>query len=537
LAIGLGGDTPVRRIIAARHHFEAGSIDAARRVLKETPASLPHGVLRGAAVMLRGAIDGYDGSFTAAVDALTDGIAEAGQNPALRLQGLMLLAPAIGITGHLDRSVEYARTAVADADQTGDSSLRSQARAMLVNLCFMYGLGLDREALDLALELQGDSTVHVNMRADAIKAVTDSWQGDLRRADVELRALRRVCADRGSEIDAIWLDQHLLMNSIWLGRYADAAQIAEDSARRADEIGGHHARLWGLTSRAAVTAYLGQVNDARAAAGDAVALAHRAGGHFLARQPAASLALLEVSLGDHPAALQALEPILATFDPDHDTEITVGGHLPDAIEALVGVGRVDDADPLIEALQRNGTRHDRPWMLAVGFRGRALAQAARGDLEEADSAAREAIATLDRVPMPFERARTQLVLGQIQRRRRRKAAAAATLAESLRVFGELGAPLWAARVNAELARLGTGHGGPRKGPGTGLGLTPAEERVARRAAAGLSNREIAAELFLAPKTVEMNLSSAYRKLGIRSRTQLHGRLADVDTRENPDSEN
>ena len=530
LAIGLGGDTPVRRIIAARHHFEAGSIDAARRVLKGTPSGLPHGVLRGAAVMLQGAIDGYDGSFTAAVDALTEGIAEAGENPALRLQGLMLLAPAVGITGHLDRSVEYARTAVAAADQTGDPSLRSQARAMWVNLCFMYGLGLDREALDLALDLQGDNAVHVNMQADAIKAVTDSWQGDLVLADAGFQAVRQGCAERGSEIDAIWLDQHLLMNTIWLGRYPEAMQIADEASRRAGEIGGHHARLWGLTSRAAVTAYMGHVDEARAAAADAVALANQTGGHFLARQPATSLAFLEVSLGDYPAAVHILEPILSTFDPRHDTEITVGGYLPDAIEALVGVGRTDDADPLIDALRRNGSRHDRPWMLAVAARGRALVQAARGDLEGADAAAQEAMAAHDRLPMPFERARTQLVSGQIQRRRRRKAAGAATLAESLRTFEELGAPLWAGRVSAELARLGAGHGG-------GLGLTPAEERVARRAAAGLSNREIAAELFLAPKTVEMNLSSAYRKLGIRSRAQLHGRLRDVETRENPASEN
>jgi DNA-binding CsgD family transcriptional regulator len=130
--------------------------------------------------------------------------------------------------------------------------------------------------------------------------------------------------------------------------------------------------------------------------------------------------------------------------------------------------------------------------------------------------------------MPFEKARTQLVLGQLQRRRRHRQDAAATLSEALRTFDAIGTPHWAQRARAELARVaGT--------PAAGAGLTPAEERVAQRAAAGRSNREIAAELFLSPKTVEMNLSRVYRKLGIRSRSQLHSRLSDADARENPAS--
>jgi DNA-binding CsgD family transcriptional regulator len=95
----------------------------------------------------------------------------------------------------------------------------------------------------------------------------------------------------------------------------------------------------------------------------------------------------------------------------------------------------------------------------------------------------------------------------------------------LRTFEAVGAPRWAARAEEELARLSL--------PSTdGTGLTPSERRVAEKAAAGLSNRDIAAALFLAPKTVEMNLSRAYRKLGIRSRAQLSARLAAADSEAN-----
>jgi DNA-binding CsgD family transcriptional regulator len=123
----------------------------------------------------------------------------------------------------------------------------------------------------------------------------------------------------------------------------------------------------------------------------------------------------------------------------------------------------------------------------------------------------------ERLPMPFERARTQLLLSQILRRRKRKQAALTMLGEALSEFDRIGASLWAARARDDLDRN-------HQVSARALGLTAAEERVAARAAAGSSNREIAADLFVSVKTVETNLTSVYRKLGIRSRSQLYARL-------------
>ncbi len=123
----------------------------------------------------------------------------------------------------------------------------------------------------------------------------------------------------------------------------------------------------------------------------------------------------------------------------------------------------------------------------------------------------------ERLPMPFERARTQFLLGQLQRRQRRRDAAAATLREAFETFERIGTPLWADRVKAELAR---GISGRRRAEG----LTPSEERVAALAGSGMTNRDIAAALFISPKTVEVNLSRIYRKLNIRSRTELYRAL-------------
>ena len=124
----------------------------------------------------------------------------------------------------------------------------------------------------------------------------------------------------------------------------------------------------------------------------------------------------------------------------------------------------------------------------------------------------------DAVPQPFDRARTLLALGSVQRRAKRRAEARATLEAALAVFEELGAALWAERARAEIARLGGRRVRDRDE------LTETERRIAELAADGRSNREIAGELFVSERTVESNLTRAYRKLGVRSRTELARKL-------------
>jgi hypothetical protein len=106
------------------------------------------------------------------------------------------------------------------------------------------------------------------------------------------------------------------------------------------------------------------------------------------------------------------------------------------------VGRIGEAESLASTLQRNGERLDRAWMLAIGARCRSMLLAAAGDLDAAMQSTLESIAQHDRLAMPFELARTQLLLGQLQRRSRRRDAAAATLREAIATFERLDTPLW-----------------------------------------------------------------------------------------------
>jgi DNA-binding CsgD family transcriptional regulator len=265
-----------------------------------------------------------------------------------------------------------------------------------------------------------------------------------------------------------------------------------------------------------VAAHTGQEAKTRESACAAIDLAHKCGSPRLADWSSISLGLLEVSLGNYAEALTALQPLISRFDVVPGTEIVTKGYVSDAVAALISLGRHAEAEPMIAALEANGRGLDRPWMLAIGARCRAMWLAARGDVEAAVQMTQDAIAHHNRLPMPFERARTLLLLGQLQRRQRKKETARATLSEAAVAFDALGAPLWADRARAELARSSAATN-------RAVGLTPSEERVAELAASGMTTRDVAAALFISPKTVETNLARIYRKLGIKSRAEL-GRL-------------
>jgi DNA-binding CsgD family transcriptional regulator len=191
---------------------------------------------------------------------------------------------------------------------------------------------------------------------------------------------------------------------------------------------------------------------------------------------------------------------------------------PDVVEALLGTGDLDGAREVQAWLEERGHAQRRPWTIATATRCRGLIAAAEGRLDDALADLEAALAAHDAVPQPFDRARTLLVLGATQRRAKRRAQARTSLKAALAVFEELGATLWAHRARAEIARLGGRPAGDRDE------LTETERRIAELAASGRSNREIASELFVSERTVEANLTRAYRKLGVRSRTELARRL-------------
>jgi DNA-binding CsgD family transcriptional regulator len=201
--------------------------------------------------------------------------------------------------------------------------------------------------------------------------------------------------------------------------------------------------------------------------------------------------------------------------------------LGDPIEVLISLNDLDRAAVSLERLVERAAASPGRWATGVASRCSALLQAARGRHGEAMDSLSAAIDLQERLPMPIELGRSLLALGGLQRRAKQKRAAAATLHRAVSSFEDMGAALWADRARAELGRVGLRPAAP-------LELTEAELRVAQLAAAGRSNQELAAELFMSVRTAEAHLTRVYRKLGIRSRAQLARALderASLSTRE------
>jgi DNA-binding CsgD family transcriptional regulator len=520
LAIGLGGDTPARRIALANHHLDAGDLRRARALLEDTIDALTPGVLRAEASCLLGFVHLFGDSFLQAASVLEGALDEVGDQLGLRTRLLIALSYArynAGRFGAASRSIE---DAVTHAERFGQPHLLSQALSMRVVLCFLRGDGLDETSLIRALELEDrNATMPMAFRPSMQNAMLLGWTGQLDKAHLEMKSIRRHCIERGEENELIFVAVHSVLLEIWRGNFADAALIAEDTMERALQLGGDVPLFVAMTIRASLAAFAGREESARDDTREALAASQRCGANLLVVWTLTTLGFLEVSLGNDQQALDSVGLLLAKLDAaPNATEIPAASFVPDAVEALVRLGRLAEAEPLVTALERNGARLERAWMLAVGARCRAMLLAAHGDLDAAELAAQQAMVEHERLPMPFERARTQLLLGQLQRRQRHNDAASVTLREALNTFEDLNTPLWSGHARAEMTRV-------KAGPRHTDALTPSEQRVAELAASGMTNREVAAALYISPKTVESNLARIYRKLGIRSRAELGWRVS------------
>jgi DNA-binding CsgD family transcriptional regulator len=218
-------------------------------------------------------------------------------------------------------------------------------------------------------------------------------------------------------------------------------------------------------------------------------------------------------LGQSARAHDHLRPVLEYLDRMDAFEPGVIPCVPDDVEALIALDRMDEAGAVLDRFAGKAEAAERPWAVAASLRCRGALAAAQGEWEHARSMLDEAIDRHGAASQPFETARTLLLRGIVERRSKQKRAARTFLEVALETFEELGTPLWSAKARAELARAGGTSGAPAT-------LTPTEERVVHLVAEGKTNREVAGEMFISVKTVEANLTRIFHKLGIRSRAEL-----------------
>ena len=513
-----GGSARRRGIEAAERHFEAGAADRARALLDEIVVASPPGRERALALARLGWVRAHIESYGAGAEVFRAALAEHADDLALRVEIEEGLAWCAHETSGIPAAEAHARAALELAEALGDPTLLAGALSHVAFLESLKGRGIALEMIERAIGLgQAPRWSQILGRPDWIHALLLQWTGELGAARERLQGLHRAAADAGDEHSLPFILFHLARVELLSGEWERARSHARECHETTLQSGQAAEAAYALAIEALVEAHLGLVEPAAAKIEQGLALARERGAEPASLELLAVRGFLELSLGDATAAERALARLADAVERTGLREPGLFRFHGDAIEAKIALGRFEEAGLQLDQLERLGAALERTWALTIACRGRALLSAARGDLDASYAQLERALTLHERLGEPFERARTMLVLGSVQRRAKKKRPARDSLEAALETFEGLGAELWATRTRAELARIG--------GRAPAAGLTPTEEQVAALIASGRSYRQTADALFISPKTVQWNLSKIYRKLGVRSRAELAARLA------------
>jgi DNA-binding CsgD family transcriptional regulator len=491
------------RFQLAEHLFLASDFERAETVMEELLADLDPGDLRARVQLLLTGIvywrDGESASLALSEAALADArdeIVQAGCHVAIAMAAA---------TVDLPKAAEAARCALRLLEPLAarEPALLASALGAKTRADLFLGDGFDVATAERALALEAsEPPAVVDTRIVFKLGQWLRYVDDFDGARARLAQAEEQAREEGDDSSLANIFLNRLILETWAGELDEAAELAERMVEAFAQHGVHAegTNVW----QAYVDAFAGRVDAVRTAAAHA-----RTDEPVVAAIWARTIGLAELAAGEPEAADRHLAESLATFDRIHFREPAVWRVDGDAIEAALGVGDVERARGLVDRFEK---RARTPWSIAVSARCRGLVRAAEGDLEGAREALAHALVEHERCPMPFERARTLLVHGQVLRRLKRKREAGEALADAQAIFARIGAEPWVRRTQNELGRVAV-----RRAPAE---LSPTELQIARLAADGLTNRAIAEQAFVTVKTVEANLKRAYGKLGIRSRAQL-----------------
>jgi DNA-binding CsgD family transcriptional regulator len=455
---------------------------------------------------LRGVIQARCGNLRDAVETLCDAARTSGDSP-LTLEILHEAAEAAAGTGDRQAVAELGARA---AELPVASSRDTFSQSVLGGFAVLYrgGYRAAREMFDRALELAGE--LEDDPRTQIWAAIAASTGIRLGYGlPFSTKAVTLTRSQGRLSMLPIALEQHAL-ELLWNARLQAAYAAAEEGYRLTLDIGQGWG--WHLAVMAHVEAIWGHEQDARTHAERVLTLAHGSGQTFLATHARATLGLLDLTLGRPEDAVSILLE-LTTEDREDLDPLIAARSVPDAVEAIVRAGRPRGlADAPLERLRAWADHAPSDTRRAALARCEALVER-RPPAEAFD----EAMSLIDSFN-PFERARTELLYGEWLRRERRRTDARTHLRAAAELFNSLGAVPWGQRAQAELRA--TGETARKRDPSTLDELTPQEEQIASLAAEGMTNREIAAQLFLSPHTIEYHLRKVFTKLGITSRAEL-----------------
>jgi DNA-binding CsgD family transcriptional regulator len=401
--------------------------------------------------------------------------------------------------------------AVAQARKTGNDIVLREALAGQGYCAAVAGDPDAGDQLRAAAQLPGFADMSFPaIGPEATLALWHLWRGETDPARDLLHAVIDVSRQRGVEESVLTAEGYLVQVEWRAGRWDSAAALAESTARRYHE-NGHGQEGANAFRVALLQAGRGDIEDARALATFGAERAESMGDSIYVIQCRWVLAQAELSADDPGAALGWLDPVTDVLQTAGLGEPGFFPFTPDLIEAWAATGQLDRAAARLDWLHEAAQRLDHPWARITSGRAEAALRLAQRDPAAAVSAVAAVIPEARNRGLPFELGRCLLMLGIARRKARQRRSAAATLDQAAAVFGRLGARRWQALAQAQRASFA---------PRPDNRLTPAERRIADLVAAGQSNPEIAATLYISVKTVEANLTRIYRKLGLRGRVDL-----------------
>lgn len=514
LTPGDARERPERVIALAERLDDAGELRRMTTLLRAELSSLPAGPLRARAWLRLS--EGEDVRSREDQDRyLERALSECGEDRNLYAHVLAKRAgnAAAAAVTQLSQAEAWALEALELAD---DPMVQRYA---MWSLAWPLGLA-GRELGDLCARsaATSDAAAYISASPERVAAMRLCWRGELAGARVSLRALSELADARGDLTSYAMIRLHRIEVELRAGGLDLAAALLEEWGESSDyetQFRPQHQRC-----RALLEAQRGAAQEAQRWAGEAIERARAAGNGWdeLEARRARGIARLIEGAPDH-----ALEDLAMVWDHCEREGVLDPGVFPvapDLIEALVELERLADARAVAGRLHERAVEQDHPWARATEMRCTGLiALGGRGNPEEAAALLREAAVELERLGFRHDSARSLLKLGRAHRRFKQWRVARETLERAADLFAAIGAPGWAQLARSERDRVG----GRRSADGA---LTQSERRVIELAADGLSNKEIAAALYVAVNTVEVHLKHGYAKLGVHSRAQLAKRLAD-----------
>jgi DNA-binding CsgD family transcriptional regulator len=498
---------------AAENAWVAGRLERARMLLERARPLASEPIQRADLDRYRGLIEMTGGVPADAHQLLFRAAAEVAPLDGDRALQLLNLA-SIATLYAGDGDVAIAIAELAPKLEVEETPLSRMLVQLLIGLGAHFELDFDRAAASLRSALAFEEQLRGAALGEHPVAVLFAGRAAFFLGDDDrAHELHQEAAARARDNGALGLLTQILPRlahaELRVGHPASASANAAEGLRLAREMGQYDLIAYGLAAQALIAAHGGAEDECRSLAAEARELASAHHFAFVTELVEWAMTLLELGLGRAEEALQRAREISTTA-----VAFWVG---LDRIEAAVRVGEPETARDWLATFELWAESGGASWARAVALHAHALLSQ---DEQEVERLFQTALAVHAEARRPFERARTELAYGEFLRRGRRRIDARAHLQSALDAFETLGADAWAERARMELRA--SGQTARKRDPSTRGQLTNQELQIAHFVAQGLSNREVAAQLFLSPRTIAFHLRNVFRKLGISSRAQIAG---------------